>query len=108
MQKPVSSHNHLKNHLCLKRFRNATYYKQFFQKVLTSREIKLKPKSSNIAGLQVADLLAYPVKQKILMENKVISSLDDFNKEICGVINSKYNQHAYEGRISGYGWIFLS
>ena len=81
---------------------------QFFQKVLTSSEIKLKPKSSNIAGLQVADLLAYPVKQKILMENKVIRSLDDFNKEICAVVHSKYNRHAYDGRISGYGWIFIS
>lgn len=81
---------------------------QFFQKVLTSREIKLKPKSSNIAGLQVADLLAYPVKQKILVENKIISSLDDFNNEICGVIHSKYNRHVYNGRIFGYGWIFIS
>ena len=82
--------------------------RQFFQKALTSREIKLKPKSSNIAGLQVADLLAYPVKQKILMENSVISTLYDFNKEICGVIHSKYNHHASEGRISDYGWIFIS
>jgi len=81
---------------------------QFFQKVLTSREIKLKPKSSNIAGLQVADLLAYPVKQKILVENKVINYLDNFNKEICDVIDTRYNRHANEGRVSGYGWIFIS
>ncbi|MGQ9666008.1 MAG: hypothetical protein ACUVWB_01725, partial [Anaerolineae bacterium] len=29
----------------------------FFQRALTSKELKLKPKSANIAGLQIADLL---------------------------------------------------
>ena len=30
------------------------------QKRLTSRELKVQPKSANIAGLQLADLIAYP------------------------------------------------
>ncbi|MBW2312002.1 MAG: DUF3800 domain-containing protein [Deltaproteobacteria bacterium] len=40
----------------------------FFNKVLSSKRIKIKPKTSNIAGLQVADLLAYSIKQEILLE----------------------------------------
>jgi hypothetical protein len=43
--------------------------------VLTSKEIKLKPKNANIAGTQLADLLAYPLKQEILVENGRISDV---------------------------------
>jgi hypothetical protein len=32
-----------------------------FQRVLTSREIKLKNKQANVAGLQLADCLAHPL-----------------------------------------------
>jgi len=91
-------------------FRTGTYFRgtEFFQRVLTSREIKLKPKIANIAGLQSADLLAYPVKQEILLSKKLISDPGDvFGKEICKVIVSKYNHHIYEGRKNGYGKVFL-
>lgn len=44
----------------------------FFKSVFTSNEIKIKPKDKNIAGLQLADLLAYPCKQEILLENQLI------------------------------------
>jgi len=40
----------------------------FFQRSLTSKELKLKPKAANIAGLQLADLLGHPVRQAILVE----------------------------------------
>lgn len=33
---------------------------EFFQTRLTSKDVKLKPKEKNIAGLQLADLLAHP------------------------------------------------
>jgi hypothetical protein len=35
---------------------------EVFQSALTSSELKLKPKSANISGLQLADLLGHPVK----------------------------------------------
>lgn len=80
----------------------------FFQSVLTSKEIKLKSKGSNIAGLQLADLLAYPVKQEILLESGKIAHIKDtFGKEIGRIINPKYNRHFYKGRVCGYGKIFL-
>jgi hypothetical protein len=36
------------------------------QEHLTSRQIKIKPKVANIAGLQLADLLAFPCNRHIL------------------------------------------
>ena len=80
----------------------------FFQSVLTSKKIKLKPKKSNIAGLQIADLLAHPVKQEILAENQRVHHIrESFGKEITKAINAKYNQQFYNGRISGYGKVFI-
>ena len=80
----------------------------FFQRALTSKEIKLKPKTANIAGLQLADLLAYPIKQDILFEEDRISDPGDvFGKKICQVAVGKYNKHIYQGHVRGYGRIFL-
>jgi hypothetical protein len=81
---------------------------KFFQKALTSCEIKLKPKWKNIAGLQIADTLAHPCKQEILAEKNVCTVPKyNFGMEICRCIISKYNQQVYEGRIWGYGKVFL-
>jgi len=80
----------------------------FFQRTLTSKEIKLKPKTANIAGLQLADLLAYPIKQDILVEEgKIFDPGDVFGKRICQVIDQKYNSHIYTARVKGYGRVFL-
>ncbi len=86
-------------------FRNAT----FFQRVLNSKEIKLKPKSANIAGLQIADLLAYPCKQEVLIQNGRINEISDaaFGRAIRRCILPKYNRRLSDGRIQGYGQVFL-
>ena len=87
-----------------------TYYRnsEFFQKVLTSVEVKLKTKQRNIAGLQIADILAHPCKQEILADSKKCRvSEDNFGVQICRCIRPKYNQQVYDGRIWGYGKIFL-
>jgi len=82
---------------------------EFFKRSLTSSEIKLKPKLANITGLQLSDLLAYPSRQEILIEERRINDPEDnFGKQICQCIQVKYNKHVYEGRIKGYGKIFLS
>jgi hypothetical protein len=81
---------------------------EFFKRGLTSAEIKLKPKVANIVGLQLSDLLAYPSKQEILIEEQRIDDPgDNFGKQICQCIQIKYNQQVYQGRIRGYGKIFL-
>jgi len=88
-----------------------TWYRgsKFFQQSLTSSQIKVKPKSANIAGLQLSDLLAHPSKQEILIEvQRIDDPGDNFGKQICQCIQAKYNQQVYEGRIWGYGKVFLS
>jgi hypothetical protein len=57
----------------------------------------------------LADLLAYPLKQEILIENGRISDTPDelFGKRVCEIIRKKYNRHFYDGRIYGYGKVFL-
>ena len=92
-------------------YREGTWYWNcaFFQRTLTSSEIKVKLKSANIAGLQLADLLAHPSKQEILLEEQRIDDPgDNFGQQICQCIQTKYNKHVYEGSIRGYGKIFLS
>ena len=83
----------------------------FFQKVLTSKEIKIKPKSANIAGLQLSDLLAHPCKNEVLLENKKITEKEwkseKFGREICECVEVKYNRHIFNGKIKGYGKVFL-
>lgn len=80
----------------------------FFQKSLSSKEIKIKPKSSNIAGLQLADLLAHPCKHQILFENKKTDKVGgSYAQKICEVIDKKYNKHYYNNKIEGYGRVFI-
>jgi len=81
----------------------------FFQKSLTSKEIKIKPKSANIAGLQLADLLAHPCEIEILYEKGCLKDWDGaYEKKICACINKKYNKHISSGRIDGYGKVFIA
>lgn len=88
---------------------SGTYYwlPEHFQSVLTSKEIKLKRKEANIAGLQLADILAYSLKQEVLAEKRRDITPKGFNKEICDAIQGKYNRHFNSGRVDGYGKIFL-
>ena len=77
-----------------------------FQKALTSSQLKLKPKSANIAGLQLADLLGHPVKQFVLKENRIISSdLPLFSARLLKTVYDKFNRHLYDGRVEGYGYV---
>jgi hypothetical protein len=92
-------------------YNSGTQYRKsdFFQQVLTSSEIKLKTKTANIAGLQVADLLAYPLKQEILFENKRIHKSDGevFGQRLCQGIQGKHNRQQYSGMVYGYGKVFI-
>lgn len=77
-----------------------------FQAALTSRELKLKNKQANIAGLQLADMLGRPVKQYILRYYKLQDEeVSPFTQEITAIAASKFNAHLYDGRVEGYGFV---
>jgi len=91
-------------------YKTGTYFRSpsFFQQALTSRQIKLKPKPANIAGLQVADLLVYPGKQDLLLaEGRIQDPGDVFGKQICQTVAEKYNRRYADGCVAGYGKVFL-
>ncbi len=76
------------------------------QMALTSRELKLKPKSANIAGLQLADLMGHPTKMWVLKESNLVDDdLRPFAERLMAIIAPKFNRQLYTGRISGYGYV---
>ncbi len=80
----------------------------FFQKTLTSKEIKVKLKLANIAGLQLADSLAHSCKNEILFEQKRIDKWDEvFGTKVCQCVSGKYNRQVSKNRVQGYGKVFL-
>lgn len=79
-----------------------------FQVALTSKELKIKPKSANIAGLQLADLLGHPCRHHVLREHGHSQEpLAPFASKILGVVGDKFNAHLYDGRVKGYGHVFF-
>lgn len=83
------------------------YYKSdYFKQRLTSREIKIKPKAQNIAALQLADMLAYPAKRRILEEYNLAPATKGFTRLMADAIEKKYNRNDH-GRVAGYGKIIL-
>lgn len=71
---------------------------------LTSKEIKLQRKAANIAGLQLADILAHPVKQAMLIEKGHMDDPgDNFGKQVYEAVEVKFNKNARTKQIDGYG-----
>lgn len=69
---------------------------------LTSKQLKIKPKSNNIAGLQIADLIAYPSSRVILAHRAHQPLPDNFGGQIGRILESKYVR-SFSGRIDGWG-----
>ena len=81
---------------------------EVFQSALTSSELKLKPKSANISGLQLADLLGHPVKQGVLKYfGHASDELAPFAERLMGIVEPKFNRHLYDGRVEGYGMVLF-
>ena len=80
---------------------------QAFQNVLTSKKIKLKKKEHAIPGLELADLLAYPLKREMIAERRGESPPADFSAVLLDAARAKINCQAYTGRVSGYGKVWL-
>lgn len=85
-------------------YENGGYYlnASFFKKYLTSGELKVKSKSNNIEGLQLADIIAHPLRNCILKKYKYIdSNQKTFGGEIIRAIQHKI--YRYNKKIWGYG-----
>ncbi len=79
-----------------------------FQAALSSRQLKLKDKRANIAGLQLADILAHPLKQWVLGEyGLIVQDTTTFGQQLAEIAQSKLNRHLYDGRTEGYGFVLF-
>ena len=77
---------------------------ELFQKVLTSRELKVRPKINNVSGLQLADLLASESRNELLKEKGFLAKdLSPFAQRVTQILQSKFDQE--EGQV--YGKKFL-
>jgi hypothetical protein len=76
-------------------WQNGTEYlaPEKFQKVLTSKQLKVKLKLNNISGLQLADLIAHPSRNEILREHGLLESdIAPFARLVIDVLQCKYDQ----------------
>lgn len=66
---------------------------------LTSRQVKLKRKEENIAGLQIADVLAYPMRQDILIEHgRLAEPGSTFGRQIAAAVRQKFFRPTEQSR----------
>lgn len=79
-----------------------------FQRVLTSKDIKLKKKTHCIAGLELADILAHPVRRQIVADQLKEEAPEDFGSRLVNIAKKKFNCHLHLGYIPGYGKVWLS
>lgn len=74
------------------------------KKFLTSSQLKVKPKTNNISGLQLADLIAHPSRNEILDDNRELGrELAPFAKKVITILQSKYDRVG--GKIFGKKFI---
>jgi hypothetical protein len=75
-----------------------------FQAVLLSKDIQMKPKSANVAGLQIADLIAHPSARSMRFERDGIAVPDDFGGKIVDILlTRRYRRHPKTHKINGFG-----
>ena len=73
----------------------------------SSSQIKLKPKKSNIAGLQFADLISHPARRYILSQNGLANDLktSSFEAEIVNILIENKFRRRQANQIEGYGTV---
>lgn len=78
------------------------------QRALTSRDIKIQPRSANIPGLQLADVLAHPARQACLAEKGCVPPIGNvFGEKVMRAVEGKFNVHERTGQVEGYGKVYL-
>jgi len=64
-----------------------------FKESFTSSQLKVKPKSANVSGLQLADLIAHPSRSEILDEQGLLGRpLASFSNKVKKILEHKYDR----------------
>jgi len=81
---------------------------RLFKARLTSTEIKLKPKAENIAGLQLADLIASPSCRELICRQTKQQMTAEFGQKVVDILyRKKYLRSIYDGHVAGWGTKWL-
>jgi hypothetical protein len=81
---------------------------ELMQTHLTSSELKLKLKTANIAGLQLADLLAHPAHRALKFQHLGETLPDDYGAFVARILERYcYDRNPYNGQIVGWGTKWL-
>jgi hypothetical protein len=78
-----------------------------FSRFLTSRQLKLRPKVANIAGLQIADLLAHPCCKAAVARRHGDCLPGTFGGKIAQMLEEQKYDRGPDGEIDGWGRIWL-
>lgn len=90
-------------------FENGTNFvsPDLISQYITSKELKVKPKLTNISGLQIADLIVHESRKEILKENGLQSKdMTRFQTKLVSIMSKKYCQEN-DGTIYGAGKKFI-
>ena len=74
-----------------------------FQTWLTSRRLKVKLKSNNIAGLQIADMIAHPSFKGALARRNNEALPNNFGGRIASILEESKYYRSPRGTIDGWG-----
>jgi curved DNA-binding protein CbpA len=75
-----------------------------FQLALSSSQLKLREKKTNISGLQLADLLGHPAKMWALRYYKIANDEPPpFAKRLMKIVEEKFNRQFFNNKLEGYG-----
>jgi hypothetical protein len=74
-----------------------------FARWLTSKQLKVKSKDNNIAGLQLADIIAHPSFKASLARHAGHTVADNFGGEIAKILEEQKYYRNYRGKIDGWG-----
>lgn len=73
------------------------------QSKLISRELQLEPKTADVAGLQVADLLAHPAHRTFKFMQQDIPIPNDYGASVVRQLEKVYDRHPVTNLIRGCG-----
>ncbi|GAB4407999.1 MAG: DUF3800 domain-containing protein [Anaerolineales bacterium] len=75
-----------------------------WQARLTSHELKVKPRRDNIAGLQLADLIAHASQREVLLHHGLAEdSRETFGSRISGILRDSKYLRGSGGELDRYG-----
>ena len=82
---------------------NAQVSSSEMREFLTSSQLKVKDKKANLAGLQVADLLAYPSMRYILIDNSLMrdDGSDPFGARVREILTAGQSNERALDRLDG-------